>query len=60
MIFYIEYRYFAINIVVLIFDEVITGFRVRLGGAQELFGVKPDLTCLGKIIGQLILLMILT
>lgn len=35
----------------LIFDEVITGFRVALGGAQELFGVKPDLTCLGKIIG---------
>ncbi|MEE9306554.1 MAG: glutamate-1-semialdehyde 2,1-aminomutase [Spirochaetia bacterium] len=37
--------------VVLIFDEVITGFRVSLGGAQELFGVQPDLTCLGKIIG---------
>ncbi|MCS7199982.1 MAG: glutamate-1-semialdehyde 2,1-aminomutase [Caldimicrobium sp.] len=35
----------------LIFDEVITGFRVGLGGAQELFGIKPDLTCLGKIIG---------
>lgn len=35
----------------LIFDEVITGFRVALGGAQELFGVKADLTCLGKIIG---------
>jgi glutamate-1-semialdehyde 2,1-aminomutase len=35
----------------LIFDEVITGFRVAFGGAQELFGVKPDLTCLGKIIG---------
>ena len=35
----------------LVFDEVITGFRVGLGGAQELFGVKPDLTCLGKIIG---------
>jgi glutamate-1-semialdehyde 2,1-aminomutase len=35
----------------LIFDEVITGFRVGLGGAQGLFGVQPDLTCLGKIIG---------
>lgn len=35
----------------LIFDEVITGFRVHLGGAQEKFGIKPDLTCLGKIIG---------
>jgi glutamate-1-semialdehyde 2,1-aminomutase len=37
--------------IVLIFDEVMTGFRVALGGAQELFGVKPDLTTLGKIIG---------
>jgi glutamate-1-semialdehyde 2,1-aminomutase len=36
---------------VLIFDEVITGFRVSQGGAQELFGVTPDITCLGKIIG---------
>lgn len=35
----------------LIFDEVITGFRVALGGAQEVFQVKPDLTTLGKIIG---------
>jgi glutamate-1-semialdehyde 2,1-aminomutase len=35
----------------LIFDEVITGFRVALGGAQQLFNVKPDLTCLGKILG---------
>ncbi|MBN1848217.1 MAG: glutamate-1-semialdehyde 2,1-aminomutase [Deltaproteobacteria bacterium] len=35
----------------LIFDEVITGFRVSAGGAQELFGIMPDLTCLGKIIG---------
>ena len=35
----------------LIFDEVITGFRVAFGGAQELFGIAPDLTCLGKIIG---------
>ena len=37
--------------VVLIFDEVITGFRVALGGAQELYRVTPDLTTLGKIIG---------
>jgi len=37
--------------IVLIFDEVISGFRASAGGAQELFGVRPDLTCLGKIIG---------
>ncbi|HDY97540.1 MAG TPA: glutamate-1-semialdehyde-2,1-aminomutase [Pseudomonas sabulinigri] len=37
--------------VVLIFDEVMTGFRVALGGAQALYGVKPDLTTFGKIIG---------
>jgi len=37
--------------VVLIFDEVMTGFRVAKGGAQSLIQVKPDLTCLGKIIG---------
>jgi glutamate-1-semialdehyde 2,1-aminomutase len=36
---------------VLIFDEVMCGFRVALGGAQEVFGIKPDLTCLGKVIG---------
>lgn len=36
---------------VLIFDEVMTGFRVAAGGAQERFGVIPDLTCLGKIVG---------
>jgi glutamate-1-semialdehyde 2,1-aminomutase len=35
----------------LIFDEVISGFRVALGGAQELYNIMPDLTCLGKIIG---------
>ena len=35
----------------LIFDEVMTGFRLAFGGAQELFGIKPDLTTLGKIIG---------
>ncbi|HEX3420162.1 MAG TPA: glutamate-1-semialdehyde 2,1-aminomutase [Candidatus Udaeobacter sp.] len=39
------------NDAVLIFDEVITGFRVARGGAQELYRVKPDLTTLGKIIG---------
>jgi len=37
--------------IVLIFDEVISGFRAGPGGAQKLFGVRPDLTCLGKIIG---------
>ncbi len=37
--------------ILLIFDEVITGFRVARGGAQELYGIRPDLTCLGKIIG---------
>lgn len=36
---------------ILIFDEIITGFRVALGGAQALYGIKPDLTTLGKIIG---------
>lgn len=36
---------------VLIFDEVITGFRLGFGGAQEYFGVKPDMTTLGKIVG---------
>jgi glutamate-1-semialdehyde 2,1-aminomutase len=35
----------------LIFDEVITGFRVAKGGAQEIYGIKPDLTALGKVIG---------
>ncbi len=39
------------NGTVLIFDEVISGFRVAPGGAQELYGILPDLTCLGKIIG---------
>lgn len=39
------------NGIVLIFDEVMTGFRLSLGGAQEAFKVKPDLTTLGKIIG---------
>ncbi|PIS28464.1 aspartate aminotransferase family protein [Candidatus Saganbacteria bacterium CG08_land_8_20_14_0_20_45_16] len=37
--------------VLLVFDEVITGFRLAYGGAEDYFGVKPDLTCLGKIIG---------
>lgn len=39
------------NGTVLIFDEVMTGFRVDYGCAQEYFGIKPDLTCLGKVIG---------
>ncbi|MGB3221204.1 MAG: glutamate-1-semialdehyde 2,1-aminomutase [Desulforhopalus sp.] len=37
--------------IVLIFDEVITGFRLSYGGAQQYYGISPDLTCLGKIIG---------
>jgi glutamate-1-semialdehyde 2,1-aminomutase len=37
--------------VLLVFDEVVTGFRVHYGGAQHLAGVRPDLTCLGKVIG---------
>lgn len=37
--------------ILLIFDEVITGFRLSLGGAQKYFGIKPDLSCFGKIIG---------
>ncbi len=37
--------------ILLIFDEVITGFRIAYGGAQEIYGIRPDLTCLGKIIG---------
>ena len=41
----------AKNGIVLIFDEVITGFRFTFGGYQNLIGIKPDLTCLGKIIG---------
>lgn len=36
---------------VLIFDEVITGFRLSFGGAQQRFGIKPDMTCVGKIVG---------
>ena len=39
------------NGIVLIFDEVITGFRFTFGGYQNLIGIRPDLTCLGKIIG---------
>jgi glutamate-1-semialdehyde 2,1-aminomutase len=39
------------NNALLIFDEVITGFRLAFGGVQKFYGVKPDLTCLGKIIG---------
>jgi glutamate-1-semialdehyde 2,1-aminomutase len=37
--------------ILLIFDEVISGFRAAAGGAQQVFGIRPDLTCLGKIIG---------
>jgi glutamate-1-semialdehyde 2,1-aminomutase len=37
--------------ILLVFDEVITGFRIAKGGAQEFYGVAPDLTCLGKIVG---------
>lgn len=37
--------------IVLIFDEVITGFRLSIGGAQALYRIKPDITCLGKIVG---------
>lgn len=37
--------------IVLIFDEVMTGFRVAFGGAQSYYGIKPDMTCLGKVIG---------
>jgi glutamate-1-semialdehyde 2,1-aminomutase len=39
------------NGTLLVFDEVMTGFRLALGGAQELYGVTPDMTCLGKILG---------
>jgi glutamate-1-semialdehyde 2,1-aminomutase len=39
------------NGALLIFDEIVTGFRVAFGGAQELYGVEADLTCLGKIVG---------
>ena len=35
----------------LVFDEVMTGFRIALGGAQQKYGIRPDLTCLGKIVG---------
>ena len=41
----------ARNGALLVFDEVVSGFRVAYGGAQELFGVTPDITCLGKIVG---------
>ena len=39
------------NDCLLIFDEVLTGFRVALGGAQSIYGIKPDLTCFGKALG---------
>jgi glutamate-1-semialdehyde 2,1-aminomutase len=41
----------ATNDALLIFDEVMTGFRLAKGGAQERFGIKPDLSCFGKVIG---------
>jgi glutamate-1-semialdehyde 2,1-aminomutase len=41
----------AANGALLIFDEVMTGFRLALGGAQQRFGIRPDLSCFGKIIG---------
>src|SRR5204863_1947159 len=41
----------ARNGALLIFDEVMTGFRLARGGAQELYGIRPDLTTLGKVIG---------
>jgi glutamate-1-semialdehyde 2,1-aminomutase len=41
----------TVNDALLIFDEVITGFRLARGGAQEFYGIKPDLTALGKVIG---------
>jgi glutamate-1-semialdehyde 2,1-aminomutase len=44
-------RITAENDILFIFDEVITGFRLAYGGAQEYYNIKPDLTCLGKIIG---------
>jgi glutamate-1-semialdehyde 2,1-aminomutase len=43
----------------LVFDEVMTGFRVAYGGAQEYFGVTPDLTTLGKVIGLTFILILL-
>jgi len=39
------------NGTVLVFDEVMTGFRLALGGAQQVYGIRPDMTCLGKILG---------
>src|SRR5438045_7677476 len=41
----------TINDALLVFDEVITGFRLSRGGAQEIYGIKADLTALGKVIG---------
>ena len=41
----------AASSTLLVFDEVMTGFRIAYGGAQEHFGITPDLTTLGKIIG---------
>jgi len=41
----------SVHGIILVFDEVITGFRIAYGGAQEVYGIKADLTCLGKVIG---------
>lgn len=41
----------TVHDIVLIFDEVMSGFRASLGGAQEYYGITPDMTCLGKVIG---------
>jgi glutamate-1-semialdehyde 2,1-aminomutase len=41
----------SVNGALLIFDEIITGFRAALGGAQSCWGIEPDITCLGKVIG---------
>jgi len=50
--FLAELRQFTLDHdILLIFDEVISGFRVSFGGAQEYFGIRPDITCLGKIVG---------
>jgi glutamate-1-semialdehyde 2,1-aminomutase len=50
--FLTELRQFALeHNILLIFDEVISGFRVSYGGAQQYYGIRPDLTCLGKIVG---------
>ena len=46
-----DLEHYAMAIILLIFDEVMTGYRVSHGGAQEFLNVKPDITTLGKVIG---------